>query len=111
MKPIKITLLISLILITFGIASAEIYTWVDENGVTHYSDSPTTDSLPEDLRGEDVRQEKEEVVETPVPPAPNSSQQQRSELMDSISKLLEDSEPSAEEKGAASAVELYVTDT
>ena len=111
MKPTKITLIISLILITFGVVSAEIYTWVDENGVTHYSDSPTTDRLPDHLKGEDSPEEKEAVVSVPEQLAPSSRQQERNELMESISKLLEDSGPPVEESKAAPAVELYVTDT
>ena len=111
MKSIKITMLISLILIAFGIASAEIYTWVDENGVTHYSDSPTTDSLPTDLKGEEVPRERQEIVATPEQPAPTSRQQERKELMESISKLLEDSDPPVTKAEENAPVELYVTDT
>ena len=111
MKPIKITMLISLILITFGIVSAEIYTWVDENGVTHYSDSPTTDSLPDDLKGEEVPRERREIAATPEQPAPTSRQQERKELMESISKLLEDADPPVAKAEEVVPVELYVTDT
>jgi glutaredoxin len=46
MKIHAIILVILIFLLTFGNASAEIYTWVDENGVTHYSDSPTEDIPP-----------------------------------------------------------------
>ena len=104
-------MLISLILITFGFVSAEIYTWVDENGVTHYSDSPTTDSVPDDLKGEEVPRERGEIAATPEQPAPTSRQQERKELMESISKLLEDSDPPAAKAEEVVPVELYVTDT
>ena len=77
MKHAKIKLLISLILITFGIVSAEMYTWVDENGVTHYSDSPTSDGLPQDLQAEDPPKQKEAVKAAPEQPAATSDQQER----------------------------------
>lgn len=39
-------ILIILILTTFGVSvvDADVYTWVDENGVRHYSDSPPEDA-------------------------------------------------------------------
>lgn len=43
MQAQKIILIIMFLTLTLGISSAEIYKWVDENGVTHYSDSPTRD--------------------------------------------------------------------
>ena len=43
MKIHVIILVILIALVTLGISSAEIYKWVDENGITHYSDSPTHD--------------------------------------------------------------------
>ena len=46
MKTQKIILVILIQIFALGISSAEIYKWVDENGVTHYSDSPT-ENIPE----------------------------------------------------------------
>ena len=46
MKVKKIILVIFIHIFALGISSAEIYKWVDENGVTHYSDSPT-ENIPE----------------------------------------------------------------
>jgi hypothetical protein len=42
----SLNILIILVLIIFGISAvnAEVYTWVDENGVRHYSDSPPQDA-------------------------------------------------------------------
>ena len=45
-----------------GISSAEIYKWVDENGVTHYSDSPT-----EDIPGDTATENDE--IQSADPPA------------------------------------------
>jgi hypothetical protein len=39
----RFSILILVLLLPFGI-SAEVYTWVDENGVVHYSDSPPPSS-------------------------------------------------------------------
>ena len=44
MKTQTVMLVTLFLILTFGISSAEIYKWIDENGVTHYSDSPTTDT-------------------------------------------------------------------
>jgi glutaredoxin-like YruB-family protein len=41
MKTKKMILVILIQILALGISSAEIYKWVDKNGVTHYSDSPT----------------------------------------------------------------------
>ena len=56
-----------------GISSAEIYKWVDENGVTHYSDSPT-----EDISGSDATESDEIQSSDPAPaetaPSPDENQ-------------------------------------
>ena len=46
MKAKKVIFVILIPILTLGISSAEIYKWVDENGVIHYSDSPTQ-NIPE----------------------------------------------------------------
>ena len=43
MKNKTIPLIIVFLIISFAMSSAEIYKWVDENGIKHYSDSPTRD--------------------------------------------------------------------
>jgi hypothetical protein len=111
MKPARIITIISLILIAFGLSSAEIYTWVDENGVTHYSDSPTSEQLLEENDYGESPRDVEQAVAAPEQPAPASGPQERNELMKSITKLLEDSEPMDDSETGAGRVELYVTDT
>ena len=44
MKIQKQFLIIVLLIFSFGVSSAEIYKWIDENGVKHYSDAPTRDT-------------------------------------------------------------------
>jgi glutaredoxin-like YruB-family protein len=73
MKTKKMILVILIQILALGISSAEIYKWVDENGVTHYSDSPTeiTAEQAEDEIGE---------IQTPdlapagTPPLPDETQ-------------------------------------
>ena len=40
LRPLTLILALIVFLLTFGVSSAEIYSWVDENGVVHYSDTP-----------------------------------------------------------------------
>ncbi len=40
MRPHTLILTLIVFLLTLGVASAEIYSWEDENGVVHYSDTP-----------------------------------------------------------------------
>ena len=48
-SPIRIAALV-VSAVAFVSASAEIYTWVDENGVVHYSDQPQhKDAKPSDI--------------------------------------------------------------
>ena len=47
-----------LTLLAFGLASgtssADIFKWIDENGVIHYSDSPTRKNIPESIEQEET---------------------------------------------------------
>jgi glutaredoxin-like YruB-family protein len=64
----KAIFVLSVLALTIGISSAEIYKWVDENGVTHYSDSPT-EIIPQSVEDEI------EEIQTPDPtPADTPSQ-------------------------------------
>ena len=52
----KATFIISILIVTLAISSAEIYKWVDENGVTHYSDSATQNTPePAEVATEEFR--------------------------------------------------------
>ena len=51
MQAQKIIFSIMFLTLTLGISSAEIYKWVDEKGVTHYSDSPTR-NIPDTAESE-----------------------------------------------------------
>ena len=64
MKVQKIVLVILIHIFALGISSAEIYKWVDENGITHYSDSPT-----EDIPAPDADENEEVQSAEPVPAA------------------------------------------
>ena len=43
MKSITLLIISAFVIFGFSNVSAEVYTWVDENGVRHYSDSPPED--------------------------------------------------------------------
>ena len=40
MSPLRILVLLVIAVFGISVANADVYTWVDENGVRHYSDSP-----------------------------------------------------------------------
>jgi len=44
MRLLNILLILMLIIFGVSAANADVYTWVDENGVRHYSDSPPADA-------------------------------------------------------------------
>jgi glutaredoxin-like YruB-family protein len=72
MKDQKIIFVILILILTLGISSAEIYKWVDENGVTHYSDSPTQ-SIPEPTETENDEIQSPEPAPAENPPLPDVS--------------------------------------
>jgi len=44
MKALNILIIAMIVIFGLSVANAEVYTWVDENGVRHYSDSPPEDA-------------------------------------------------------------------
>ena len=74
MKALKIILVILIHIFALGISSAEIYKWVDENGVTHFSDSPTEDIPASDTAENDEIQSAEQVPAA-APPVPDESRE------------------------------------
>ncbi len=68
----KICYPILILIFSFAISSAEIYKWVDENGVTHYSDSPTH-NIPESAETEDDDNPSAELPSAAQPPAAKES--------------------------------------
>ena len=81
----KIALLLALMVTTT--TQAEIYRWVDENGVTVYSEMPPPDG------------EADRVKTAPAPPeTPEAMQQQQEAEMQKLEDYLEDKELAAEKK-------------
>ena len=74
MKALKIILIILIHIFALGISSAEIYKWVDEDGVTHFSDSPTEDIPAPDTTENDEIQSAEQVP-TVAPPVPDETRE------------------------------------
>ncbi len=92
--------------LSIGISSAEIYKWVDENGVTHFSDAPTRE-MPDstEVENDDIQSSTE--VSADSQPAPENSAQ--GTLDPGFFDFLKDSEEE-EVASKAPAVEIYETD-
>lgn len=74
MKTQKIVLVILIHIFALGVSSAEIYKWVDENGVTHYSDSPTED-IPAPAATENDEVQSAAPVPVATPPVPDKNEE------------------------------------
>jgi glutaredoxin len=105
MKALKIILIILIHVFALGISSAEIYKWVDENGITHYSDSPT-ENIPEPTATEN--DEIQSADPTPVETPPSPDETQKGALDPDFFNLLDETQ---EEAVAANTpiVEIYET--
>ena len=92
-------------ILALGISSAEIYKWVDENGVTHYSDSPTED-IPEPAATENEEIQSADPAPVDTPSLPDETQ--RGTLDSDFFNLLDDTQ---EEQVAVNTptVEIYET--
>ena len=64
MKVKKIILVIFIHIFALGISSAEIYKWVDENGITHYSDSPT-ENIPGTTEDDEIQSDNPDPANNP----------------------------------------------
>jgi glutaredoxin len=91
MKAQKIILVILIHIFALGISSAEIYKWVDENGVTHYSDAPTED-IPASEATENDEIQSADPVPVATPPLPDETQEGTldSDFFDILNETQED---------------------
>jgi glutaredoxin-like YruB-family protein len=105
MKIQTIILVILIHILALGISSAEIYKWVDENGVTHYSDSPT-----EDIPGHTATENDEIQSADPAPAdtSPSPDETQKGTLDSDFFNILDENQ---EEEVAVNTptVEIYET--
>ena len=103
---------VSVFILSVGMVGAEVYKWVDENGVTHFSDSPTQQA-PEFEDEEDAVEENTVTVEvTPrATPTQNSDTQPEKIDLDAVTKVIEEIAAGQAEMAAqdSATVELYVT--
>ena len=74
MKIQQLIVAVLFLTLTFGISSAEIYKWIDENGVTHFSDAPTRD-VPDSTKVVDDDIQSTTEVSADSRPAPEKSTQ------------------------------------
>ena len=114
MKFFRLFLTFLALILVVATASAEIYQWVDENGVVHFSDSPTQ-SGSEASRHEDASSpgpDSEEKVSSPNPNAkdhsPPATETRKITLDHDLFKLLDESKPDLV-RTHAPAVEIYET--
>ena len=107
MNAKKIILIIFIHIFALGISSAEIYRWVDENGITHYSDSPTED-IPATTETEN-----DEIQSTDPAPAdtpPLTEETQKGAPDSGLSDILDESQNQEEEVTVDTpTVEIYET--
>jgi glutaredoxin-like YruB-family protein len=87
----KAIIVVSILMLTIGISSAEIYKWVDEDGVTHYSDSPT-EIIPESAEDEIEEIQTPDPAPADTPPSPDESSQGalRPDFFDSLNDIQDD---------------------
>jgi glutaredoxin-like YruB-family protein len=105
MKIQKQFLIIVFLMIVFGISSAEIYKWVDEDGVKHYSDAPTRDtSEPAESSPDKIEAREPE----PADKRPVAEDTERVTLDSDFFDFLKDS-PEETIASRAPVVEIYET--
>ncbi|MBW2410455.1 MAG: DUF4124 domain-containing protein [Deltaproteobacteria bacterium] len=100
MRPHTFILTLIVFLLTLGVASAEIYSWEDENGVVHYSDTPPTHITEWEEKEEATGNESQQDDQT-------RKYEYNPEL---ISEILEELDDGSEDDSVPGpSVELYVT--
>jgi glutaredoxin-like YruB-family protein len=107
MKAKKIIWVIFIYILALGISSAEIYKWIDENGVTHYSDSPT-EIIPGTAEAEEDEIQSADPAPANNPPLPDATQ--KGALDSDFFDILDESQDQEEEVAADTpTVEIYET--
>lgn len=106
MKIQQLIVAVLFLTLTFGISSAEIYKWIDENGVTHFSDAPTRD-VPDSTEVEDDDIQSKTEASADSRPSPEKSTQDT--LDPNFFDFLKDSEDE-DVASRAPTVEIYETD-
>jgi glutaredoxin len=104
MKTKKIVLVIFICIFALGSSSAEIYKWIDENGITHYSDSPT-ENIPGTAETEN--DEIQSADPAPANTAPLPDETQKGALDSDIFDILDETQDEVAENSPT--VEIYET--
>ena len=107
MKVKKIILVIFIHIFALGISSAEIYKWVDENGITHYSDSPT-ENIPGTTEDDEIQSANPAPANTP----PLPDQTQKGALDSDFFDILDETQEQETQEEVAEntpTVEIYET--
>jgi glutaredoxin-like YruB-family protein len=99
-KPLCVIMTLILLLFSAGLSPADIYSWVDENGVTHYSDTQPAHISEWEVQDGAPQNESQQNTQT-------RRYQYNPELISEILDALEDDD--GEESEPPPSVELYVT--
>jgi hypothetical protein len=78
MKPIAIAIILGFVCLTASGLEAEIYSWTDENGVKHYSNTPPPDSATQIKTAQEI------------PPSPQVSQSRQKIDEENFEAILEE---------------------
>jgi glutaredoxin-like YruB-family protein len=107
MKPMKVHaafVIFFVLTLTIGTPSAEIYKWVDENGITHYSDSQN-----QNISEAGEVQELPSIEQNPQDSTPSPPQTQDAKLDANFFDILDESKEESEAV-AKPSVEIYETE-
>lgn len=105
MKIRQIFYVISILILAIGITSAEIYKWVDENGVPHFSDSQAQNhSQPADTQNEESRSPEQRPAISPSLP----DQSQKANVDPDFLKAMDEIQENAV-VASTPTVEIYET--
>lgn len=99
--PIRILLAVITLLLTHSLANAEMYQWVDENGVVTFKDSPP----PASVKSKKVKVYKESDF-SPAPP----QQPEPAARSEKNSPMPQSQPPAPQKERFTGTVEMYVTD-
>ena len=114
MKGFRFFLVLLALFLVGGTSSAEIYKWVDENGVVHFSDSPTLSESDAGIEAEvsSPGSDPKEKVSSPGPNvegnSPPTPEPRKITLDSELFKLLDKSKP-ARVSTHTPNVEIYET--
>jgi glutaredoxin len=108
MKVYQLLVVFFVLILASSASSVEIYKWVDDKGVVHFSDTPPQD-VSEDLEEEEASSPDSNSDSNPQETSPGAAESQNAALEPGFFDILKQS-PEAPEALEEPTVEIYVTD-